>query len=336
MKAIEIEAWTLRVLDSVQAGAFAEDSLVELKANWPDARKAARQIAGHANAARGEPILWIIGADEKTGVKGADFKELSSWHAQVHAEFDGVSPPVDSVNVPFQNSTVAALCFDTERAPFVVKNPAFNTPGGGAASLEVPWREGTRTRTATRADLIRILAPKRLHPKLEVLRGTLHIKTEAKTDVIKHSLHAFIEFYISPKTDQVLVFPNHRMSATAASLRPNNQIAFGSIHFSDASKRSSIMGLLHQGKQQSVTVNARLEPIEITASEIIVRGPRKLILHADASLQDLTVEQIPELRFDLSLITAQDDVRCGVSALCKQRPRQEKQATTWDVAKDGE
>jgi hypothetical protein len=176
MKAIEIEAWTLWILDRIRSGSFAEDSLVELKAQWPEAKKGARQIAGHANAARGAAILWIVGADEKVGIRGANFNELSSWHTQLGAEFDGVVPTFESVNVTFDNSTVAALCFDTSRAPFVVKNRAFNTPGGGPVSLEVPWREGTRTRTATRADLIRILAPIRLQPKLEVLRGALHIK----------------------------------------------------------------------------------------------------------------------------------------------------------------
>jgi hypothetical protein len=80
-----------------------------------------------------------------------------------------------------------------------------------------------------------------------------------------------------------------------------------------------------------VTVNARLEPIEITASELIVRGPRKLVLHADAPVDDFAVEQISELRFNLSLMAAQDDVHCSVSALCKLRPEQEKQPTTWDV-----
>lgn len=330
MKTIEIEAWTLRVLDSVRAGAFVEDSLVELKTDWPDARKAARQIAGHANAARGQSILWIVGADEKLGIEGANFNELSSWHAQVEAEFDGLSPTLDSVNVAYEALIVTALCFDTSRAPYVIRNRAFNTPGGGPAALEVPWREGTRTRTATRSDLIRILAPIRLHPKLEVLGGALHINKEEKKDAEAPELHAYIEFYIAPQTEQPLVFPYHKMSATAVGTQPSKYFRFGFIHFSDGSKHFRLR-IPSLNEQRSVTVNARLEPIEITASELIVRAPRKLVLHADAPVDDFAVEKISELRFNLSLIAAQDDVHCGVSALCKLRPEQEKQPPTWDV-----
>lgn len=51
MKSREIEGWSLRIIESVGAGRPNEDFLVELKATWPDnPNKAARQIAGHANA----------------------------------------------------------------------------------------------------------------------------------------------------------------------------------------------------------------------------------------------------------------------------------------------
>lgn len=65
MRQIEIEAWVLRVIEQVKRGQSNEDSRVELKARWIEPEKAARQIAGHANAARGDKILWIIGLDEK-------------------------------------------------------------------------------------------------------------------------------------------------------------------------------------------------------------------------------------------------------------------------------
>jgi hypothetical protein len=66
MRPIEIEAWVLRVVDQVKKGQPNEDRRVELKAEWIEPpEKAARQIAGHANAARGSNILWIIGLDEK-------------------------------------------------------------------------------------------------------------------------------------------------------------------------------------------------------------------------------------------------------------------------------
>lgn len=336
MKALEIEAWTLRVLDRARAGNVAEDALVELKAVWPDPRKAARQLAGHANAARGAPILWIVGVDEKLGVKGVSFNELSSWHAQVQAEFDGIPPTLDNLNDAYENVTVAALCFDTGRAPYVVRNPAFTTAGGGAVSLEVPWREGTRTRSATHADLIRILVPIRLQPTLEVLRGTLHVKKEEEKDALTRALHAFVEFYIAPQTEQILVFPFHKMTATAAGVEPNTILRFGSIRFSDASKRIRIPLVTSFSEQRSVTVNARNEPIEITGSELIVRGPRKLVFHADAQVFDFPVEEIPDLRFDLSLVAAQDEVQCGFSVLFRRRSGDEEQSPTWDFSQGSE
>jgi len=58
MKKQQIEAWALRVVDQVNRQQAHEDSLVELKTEWPaDIHKAARQIAGHANSAHGEPVL---------------------------------------------------------------------------------------------------------------------------------------------------------------------------------------------------------------------------------------------------------------------------------------
>ena len=63
MRRHEIEDWALRIIEQVESGQPNEDYRVELKAQWPDTREAARRIAGHANAAHGEPILWLIGVD---------------------------------------------------------------------------------------------------------------------------------------------------------------------------------------------------------------------------------------------------------------------------------
>jgi hypothetical protein len=123
MKKYQIEAWALDVIEWVQKGQPIEDSHVELKANWIEPEKAARRIAGHANAARGEPILWLIGVDEKAGtVPGVTFADLSSWYHAVVAWFDELAPEPVSINVPASGVTVAALYFETDRAPYVVKN----------------------------------------------------------------------------------------------------------------------------------------------------------------------------------------------------------------------
>src|SRR6266540_4555312 len=110
MRTYEIEAWALRAIERVEQRQPNEDSRVELKAEWPDdPERAARRIAGHANALRGEPILWVIGVDEQQGVKGASQNNLANWWPQVKAQFDGFAPDVREVLVPCKdNKTVVA------------------------------------------------------------------------------------------------------------------------------------------------------------------------------------------------------------------------------------
>lgn len=334
MKSIELEAWTLRVLESLRSGKPVEDVLVEIKSEWPDPKKAARRIAGHANAARGSPILWIVGADEKRGVKGAKTNELSSWYPQVEAEFDGVAPALDNhLNIPYAGSVVAALCFATDRAPYVVNNPAFNSESGGPVSLEVPWREGTRTRTANRSNLIQMLAPMQLRPSLELLRGNLHVKTEEDKGAAARFLYAYIEFYIAPRVENTTVFPFHRISVSVFNPQTASRLTLGSIHFADGSKRNSyrlpLVGSI--SRQQSTTVYARNEPLEITGSELILRGPRKIVLNAHGPLGDEPIDKISNLRFEMTLITAQGDMDCALLATFELRAAQDDKTPTWDA-----
>ncbi|PYS76160.1 MAG: hypothetical protein DMF66_16260 [Acidobacteria bacterium] len=66
------------MVEQIRCGQPNEDARVELKAAWPnDAYKAARQIAAHANPAGGEPILWVIGVDQKGEVVGTGHNELA-------------------------------------------------------------------------------------------------------------------------------------------------------------------------------------------------------------------------------------------------------------------
>ena len=89
MRPSQIEMWVLDIVDRIKDGQPIEDSRVELKREWIKPEKAARRIAGHANAARGDNILWIIGVDEKNGVIGVDYEELSSWYGEAKSCFDG-------------------------------------------------------------------------------------------------------------------------------------------------------------------------------------------------------------------------------------------------------
>ncbi|MEQ9669114.1 AlbA family DNA-binding domain-containing protein [Coleofasciculus sp. G2-EDA-02] len=169
MNSIQIESWALRVIDCVKKGQPNEDFLVELKRDWIEKEKAARRIAGHANAARGENILWLIGVDENQGVIGVNATDLASWYSTVESCFNELAPRMTPLNIPVDGKTVVALLFETDRAPFVVKNPVYGSKDAGAVELEVPWRENTLIRSARRSDLIRLLAPLERLPEIEII-----------------------------------------------------------------------------------------------------------------------------------------------------------------------
>lgn len=139
----EVEVWTREIIEALMANQRIEDSRVELKSSWPEPRKAADRLAAHANAARGTPILWLIGVDEKTcKLSNVDPVELANWCRSVEAFFDGFAPRlIIDANVRIGSATVVALYFETEQgAPFVVEYTRGSYP-----QFVVPWREGRRS-----------------------------------------------------------------------------------------------------------------------------------------------------------------------------------------------
>lgn len=159
MKPQEIEIWARDIVESVLSGQSVEDSRIELKAQWIEPEKAAPRLGGHANAARGENILWLIGVDERNNsLTSVDATEKGDWYKSVEKCFDGFAPRLlNDVNFKVNGNAIVALYFDTEiEAPFVVKNPK-----GGFPEHIVPWREGTDLRAAKRENLLKILIPKK-------------------------------------------------------------------------------------------------------------------------------------------------------------------------------
>jgi hypothetical protein len=211
MRRNEIEARVYQIIDWVQQHKPIEDDRVELKGIWIDAKKAARLVAGHANASRGEPILWVFGVDEKQDVTGVLRDEFSNWYSQFKSQFDeDVSPDlVAHINVPSNGETVVALYFLTDRAPYVVKNLA-----GGAITAEVPWRQGTSTFSARRSQLLRLLAPLQSLPDMEILRAWIVANPNRNPNSTERQgaveWQHFVEWYIVPKSRQLTVFPRHR------------------------------------------------------------------------------------------------------------------------------
>jgi len=112
----QLEAWVLSVVDRVLRKEPIEDSRVELKSDWIPPQKAARRLAGHANASAGAPVLWIIGLHEVDGLVPFNAQDPAKWIAQLNAEFDGVAPDLlHSISVPSGGTSVYALLFDTMR-----------------------------------------------------------------------------------------------------------------------------------------------------------------------------------------------------------------------------
>lgn len=212
-----LEYRVLEIVQRVIARQPIEDSLVELKSQWIEPKEAARRIAGHANAAHGEPILWLIGIDGKAHtVVGTNQNDLAQWWPQVRTHFSELAPDLQDLNIPFDGKTVVALVFTTNRAPYVVKNPVAGNPGSGPVTLEVPWREGTSVRSANRSDLIRILVPQLLLPTVNVLKGTLHAY---ETDAYQKSHGTYgwslnLDIYIGTESDHRIVIPFHKCEIT--------------------------------------------------------------------------------------------------------------------------
>jgi hypothetical protein len=169
----EVELQARQAIARAKAGKQSESSIVELKSVWipkNDLGKTARRIAALANAAHGQPVIWVVGVDEGNGtVVGADEMELANWWPQMKSKFDSVAPTMLH-NAPFEidGLTVVALCFDTARAPFVVKCTSC-----GYVEREIPWREGNSTRSASRDEVLRMLKPMVELPHIEIRDASL-------------------------------------------------------------------------------------------------------------------------------------------------------------------
>jgi hypothetical protein len=210
MQKREIHAWAAGVCDRVKSGVTNEDSRVEMKADWPEPKKAARRIGAHANSMHSEPILWLIGLDEKKGVVGLSAsRDPGTWYAECRSIFDGVAPDLGgAVLFEFDGKQVAAIQFETDAAPYVVKN----TSGEGPFQFELPWRDGTLTRSAHQREVLQILLPIQRLPDFEVLEATVTANPTSDTGVnTSAQWHVEIIAFAEPATREPVTIPFHRM-----------------------------------------------------------------------------------------------------------------------------
>lgn len=164
----------LGAVDAVHKGGQSEDDRIEFKREWPQPEKA-RQLAAAANQAHGDHIIYVIGVDESDGsIRPVDAADAATWWAQMESRFDEIAPDL-ALHINVHVSTgeqVVALLFRTDRAPYVVK-----VHNGGAVEREVPIRSGTRTRSAKRHELIRLLYPAASVPQLAIVTGDLSVNS---------------------------------------------------------------------------------------------------------------------------------------------------------------
>jgi len=290
MRPHEIESWALAIIDRVVQRQPVEDSRVELKAEWPrEPARAARRLAGHANAARQAPILWLIGVDEgASSVPGADYANLAFWWPQVAHWFDGIAPIIVDVNVPYEGRTVAALCFETDRAPYVV-----NVSEQGPTNREVPWREATRVRSAKREELLRLLVPALREPEIEILKAEYEAQSPWGAGRFD------CELYVIPRTTERLCIPMHRCSG---------ELVTGSSRFPlmDLSPTESPQGAM----------------IQVSPHQAVLTGPGRLRLIADVAP---TAELKEPLRVILNIGIIELDHHLSVEiALVPRNPGQDK------------
>jgi hypothetical protein len=310
MKAIDIESWALRVLERIEKRLPVEDSKVELKADWPnDHAKAARRIAGHANAARGENILWLIGADEKQGiVTGANQQDLASWFPQVKACFESEVPVMQDLHIAFKDKIVTAMCFDTSRFPYLVKNPA-----GGQIQFEVPWRDSTGIRTATRGDLVLMVSPLVRLPKIEILQGRVEYTQSERSDVNYYA--CTLELYVVPLGGDCLTFPFHKVKTMLMGagkvISEDFAIKMGSWTALADEHNMTLRGL----SDRDIKRRLASENIQLTEDEVVIKAAGKVAILADTVGEHADV---PDMHLSLTLVEAITEMQILLTADFKQ------------------
>jgi hypothetical protein len=181
---IQLEAWVSDIVDRVKRGIAIEDDRIEFKRKWPDdPYKAARLIAGFANAARGGEVLLLVGIDPKEAPYffNPGSIEPANWFPQVFGYFtDEHTPAHRMFQIAGTEGAPVAIAFDPAGAPFLVTNPKQGTEKGEVIQAEVPWREATRVRTAKRREILSMMYRHTLVPDVEIFDCEARVKAGAR------------------------------------------------------------------------------------------------------------------------------------------------------------
>lgn len=265
----------LAAIDHLRGGGASEDDRIEFKRDWPEPGKA-RQLAAAANRNHGNPLVYVIGVDEQTGqiLSAPSLTDVASWWAGIEARFDQVAPELLRDLTVFAGSgeAVTALLFATDRAPYVIKAE------GGSPEREVPIRDGTRTRSAHRHELLRMLVPAIATPPAVLLgaevsgqwfaaiEGEGEGSQEGRPEGI--SLHGHAAVFFERSGAGSVLLPLHEMS--------------GELICEELRIRLSPRPLPPQNMQPSATVFG----VDVRKDGVVVSGPGRLDL-------PLAIEALP-------------------------------------------
>lgn len=273
MRVEELEVWVRRVLGDVEDGRTVEDSRIELKRQFPDPLKAAKQLAGHANAARSAHVLWIVGAsDTSAEICGVDDGELENWLPQVESHFDELAPPLLlSLRVPWRGCMTSALLFDAARRPYVIREDG---------RLHVKWRRGDHTIDAGRGELLELLVEAVELPSFEVVSGRLTVYPEREDPPV---LRLELDLYQERRLPHVAVVPNHRTLVTVAPLSDGSQ---GRVHLELVTLRREVRSEAPASTMFLVRPRDRM-PIPsgpfVSAKQLELSGPARVSLTASGA-----------------------------------------------------
>ena len=220
MRAVELEGRVVAAIEARRnANVSPEDDFVECKGRWPEKDKA-RQLAALANRAAGEPVVLIVGFDDRSGaVVDPGPTDPADWWQGMVGQFD--QTPLDMLRHMLVHigptEKVHAFAFGTDRVPYVVKN------GQGR---DVPMRDGTSTRSAYRHELLRLLLPTVGLPRALVLNAGFGVTWQAARAEQKDnyrtfhareegvSFHGRAGIFIEHRGAEFAMLPAHGMRGT--------------------------------------------------------------------------------------------------------------------------
>jgi hypothetical protein len=159
-----------------------------------------------------------------------------------------------------------------------VKNPLYGKQGGGSIEREVPWREGTSIRSATRSDLLKILSPLQMLPNFEVLNGSIKVSKSTTNENISYYWKLSLSLYVDFIGETNLVIPFHRCKAEIIFVDSGQRFDFKEVRLNPP-RTFSVNSVDRVAVTRSLTIDS-------TREEIILSGPGRVALDADLVNQE--------------------------------------------------